>query len=252
MQFEKNYKFKLYPIGWGQAQPQDICKLLDNATTAFYKNLDINLLSEKKVNVLNSKFRIPQKDNPEIIFGENNIIYLNVSDRLWSKYSYQFAHELCHHVIDNKFPPDNDKFGWFEESLCELASIYCLDEMSTMWKTNAPYPNWKDYSDSLRQYVQSILDKPENAISTDFISWLSENLGSLSEDRYKRDENRIVAIRLLPLFKANPRLWSAIQYLKSIPVTAEMTFEKFIDCWIQLCPENLKGLLLELKTSLIG
>jgi len=178
------------------------------------------------------------------------LIYLSSYDRLWSKYSYQFAHELCHHVIDSDFYTTNDKFGWFEETLCELASIFCLDKMSQTWLTNPPYPNWKDYSTALTDCVREIIEKPENKISKSFKNWLSENLDALFKDRYKREENRIIALQLFPLFKNRPEFWTTIQYLKFIKVIDEMTFDNFIDAWTELVPENLKELLTEIKITL--
>lgn len=251
LQFDINKSFYLQTDGWGQAQIQDITKLLDSVILEFYANLDTGQTTEKQVYVINNKNKVPPTDYPEIIkLDKFNLIYLSSYDRLWSKYSYQFAHELCHHVIDSDFYTTNDKFGWFEETLCELASIFCLDKMSQTWLTNPPYPNWKDYSTALTDCVREIIEKPENKISKSFKNWLSENLDALFKDRYKREENRIIALQLFPLFKNRPEFWTTIQYLKFIKVIDEMTFDNFIDAWTELVPENLKELLTEIKITL--
>lgn len=251
IQFEINKEFHLHTDGWGQGQLQDISKLLDSVISNFYTCLDIGQITEKTVYVINSKNKTPPTDYPEIIkLDKFNLIYLNTSDRLWSQYSYQFAHELCHHVVDSDFYIKNDKFGWFEEALCELASIFCIDKMSQTWQTNPPYPHWKNYSSSLTEYVTDIIRKPENKISKTFKSWLTENLELLFKDRYKRTENRIVALQLFPLFKQKPKVWTTIQYLKFIKVTDDMTFDNFLEAWTELVPDNLKELLNEIKTTL--
>lgn len=251
LQFNIHKNFYLQTDGWGQAQLQDITKLLDSVIIDFYANLDLGQITGKQVYVINSKNKVPPTDYPEIIkLDKFNLIYLSTSDFYWSQYSYQFAHELCHHVIDSDFNTTNDKFGWFEEALCELASIFCIDKMSQTWQTNPPYSNWKDYSTSLAEYITDIIRKPENKINKPFKIWLTENLDELFKDRYKRTENRIVALQLFPLFKNRPELWKTIQYLKFIKVTDEMTFDDFMNTWKEIVPKKLKGLLTEIKTTL--
>lgn len=251
LQFDIHKSFFLHTEGWRQAQPQDITKLLDNVVTTFYANLDLGQITEKPVYIINSKNKIPPTDSPEIIkLDKFNLIYLNTSDRLWSQYSYQFAHELCHHVVDSDFYTTNDKFGGFEEALCELASIFCINKMSQTWRINPPYPNWMDYSKSLADYIAEIIEKSENKISKPFKNWLTENLDELYKNRYKRTENRIVALQLFQLFKHRPELWKTIQYLKFIKVTNEMTFDNFINAWTELVPDKLKPLITEIRTTL--
>ena len=56
------------------------------------------------------------------------VIQLDTHDRYWAQYVYQFAHELTH--VAAKFKPWNHPNKWFEEALCEMASIYSLRVMS--------------------------------------------------------------------------------------------------------------------------
>lgn len=46
LQFDINKNFYLQTNGWGQAQLQDITKLLDSIILEFYENLDIEQISE--------------------------------------------------------------------------------------------------------------------------------------------------------------------------------------------------------------
>lgn len=251
LQFDINKNFNLHTEGWGQVQFQDITKLLDNVINEFYVNLDKTRIIEKPVYVLNSKNKDIPTSYPEIIKRDNcNLIYLDTSDRFWSQYAYQFAHELCHHVVDSDFYITNDNFGWFEEALCELASIFCINKMSQSWRINPPYPSWKDYATSLNEYCVDILKKQENEISKPFKTWFTENIDEFSKNRYRRIENRIVAIQLFPLFKNKPETWKTVQYLKFIKVTNEMTFDDFIYSWMKLVPNNLKKILIKIKTIL--
>jgi hypothetical protein len=252
LQFDKNKNFYLQTDGWGEAEIQDITKLLESVIHELYTNLDTGKITEKPVIVISSAKKVPPTEHPEIIQLDNlNLIYLSSNDRFWSKYSFQFAHELCHHVIDSDFYTTNDKFGWFEETLCELASIFCIDSMSQSWLINPPYQNWMEYSKALDGYVREIIEKPENKITKSFKHWLNENFETLYNDRYKRVENRIIALQLFPLFKSRPQFWKTIQYLKFIKVTDEMTFDNFIDEWAEIVPESLKQLITEIKKILL-
>lgn len=122
--------------------------------------------------------------------------------------------------------------------------------MSQTWRIKPPYPNLMSYSKSLVDYVEDIIEKPENKISKPFKNWLTENLGELYKNRYKRTENRIAALQLFQLFKYRPELWTTIQYLKFIKVTNEMTFDNFIDVWTESAPDKLKPLISEIRTTL--
>lgn len=62
----------------------------------------------------------------------------------WSQYAFQFAHEFCH-VLCN-YREDGRGNKWFEEALCEVASLFALGRMAETWKTAPPYPNWKSYA----------------------------------------------------------------------------------------------------------
>ncbi len=240
MIFKTHKNFKLDVNAWGSAKRQDVIMLLDSVITEFYSNLEINLISTKPVQVLNSLTRVPPINNPRIEKNGTIVkIYLNTKDLSWCQYSYQFSHELCHYVIDLDFPPKNDKFGWFEESLCELASLYTLKKMSNTWQSNAPYPNWRGYHSDLDAYASDIISTPENKITKTLNEWLTINLPDLFKCRYDREKNLIVAINLLPLFNANPDLWISIQYLKYINVTGDMTLKQYLSKWEELIPQKL-------------
>ena len=238
--FLKHENFHLNTSNWGSANAINITNLLDSVITEFYSNLDSGKINSLPVIVLNSLSRIPQIDYPMIIKEKYfTLIYLSTRDRFWAQYSYQFSHELCHLVIDTDFPPENSSFQWLEETLCELASLYTLNRMSITWQTNPPYPNWADYSYSLRDYVDNTISMPENNITELFYVWLANNLPDLYQDGYKRTENRIIAIHLLPIFTMLPELWRIIHYIKDIVITDNMTLEQYLYEWKRLIPPDL-------------
>ena len=253
IQFKSYRNFYLHTDGWGVAQLNDIVVLLENVIKHFYSNLYRRRILSKQVFIKNSSNTIPPTNYPQIIKGRYyNTIYLSVKDRLWSKFSYQFSHELCHHIIDSNFYITNGKYGWFEETLCELASIYSIDSMSQTWQTEPHYPNWKDYSSSLKDYVNEIMGRTEYVISTPFNEWLEENLNELYKDRYKRTENAIIALRLLPLFKNDTKLWETIQFLKFVNVTESMDFKSFLENWKKSVPNKLRKKIILIESTLLN
>ena len=86
---------------------------------------------------------------PITLFHRNDrgeiVVRLDTEKTYWSQYAYQFAHEFCHVLCG--FKPGYEGNKWFEETLCETASLYVMRGMSRTWKTSPPYANWKDYRD---------------------------------------------------------------------------------------------------------
>ena len=238
--FPKHKNFCLDVSNWGLAKVQDITNLLDFVIIDFYSSLDSSKITILPVSVFNSLSKNPPTNCPEIIIGKDKaLIYLTAMDNDYCKYSYEFSHELCHYIICKDYPPKNDKFGWLEESLCELASFYTLNKMSITWQTNPPYPNWRDFSINLKNYVNDIILMPENDITKPFIMWLKDNFPSLYKCRYDREKNRIIAIHLLPIFTRAPELWKIIQYMKIIDIIDTMTLEQYLFEWKKLIPSIL-------------
>ena len=64
-------------------------------------------------------------------------IFLSATDTYWSQYVYQFSHELCH-ILTHFDSYKKHKHKWFEESLCELASLHVLRSLAKVWKEDPP------------------------------------------------------------------------------------------------------------------
>lgn len=59
--------------------------------------------------------------------GEEHIIFLNAKENYRCQWVYQFAHEYCHHLIDGTLTGEWSNLLWFEETICELSSLYNLN-----------------------------------------------------------------------------------------------------------------------------
>lgn len=240
IQFFKYKNFFLGSDNWDEAIPENLIKVLESAIDEFYSNLDQQRINDKEVQVHHSSTRNPPIDHPRTEdLGKFIVIYLASQNTLWSKYSYQFAHELCHYIADTNFYKKIDRFGWLEESICELASLFTLKKMSDAWATDPPYSNWKEYSTHLNSYSENYLNSEERKINIPFNEWRNQNLETLYNNRYDREKNNIIAMKLYPLFIETPELWKTIQYLKEIDVTEKMDLANFLEEWKLKLPEDL-------------
>ncbi|MDA0840371.1 MAG: hypothetical protein O3B01_20430 [Planctomycetota bacterium] len=170
--------------------------------------------------------------------GPNNEynVLLNTQGTFWSQYSYQFAHEFCHIMCNYDEPKNNH---WFEETICELASMFALRKMSETWKTTPPYANWKSYAPSLFEYAANLIKEGQLPEGKTFIQWFEENRSELANsDGGLRAKNKIVAAQLLTLFEAMPAEWQAVQYLNGWKSEGNQPFDEFLKSWRQNSPEE--------------
>ena len=66
------------------------------------------------------------------------LIRLSARDCYWCQYVYQFAHELGH-VMTNFDRHRRRRHGWFDESMCELAALFVLRRLATVWLRGATH-----------------------------------------------------------------------------------------------------------------
>ncbi|MFT5127007.1 MAG: hypothetical protein ACI8W8_000606 [Rhodothermales bacterium] len=171
-------------------------------------------------------------------------VKLDTGGTFWAQYSYQFAHEFCH-ILCN-YRPENHPNKWFEEAICELASLYTLRAMGETWKTNAPYNNWRSFAPKLRSYAQERIDATE---TPDELSvWYRKQAKALRNNAGIREKNNVVAVNLLPLVEANPEHWRAVAYLNAARAYSEQSFEAYLRNWHTLTPAAHKPFIAEIAT----
>ena len=221
---------------WGEARINDLQKVLMSAKGILDSVIGYN--PDYKIWVYQNLERgVPFTLYERGPNGEYKI-ELNTTDNKWSQCAYQFSHEYCH--VRTNYNIGLKSCKWFEESICELASIYTLIKMSDEWSENPLYESWKDYSTSLFHYAEGIINSPENQLQTgeNFIDWFESTLPRLYENSCLRDCNAIIAIKLLPLFQETPELWTSMKYWNTWKIDINddiyISFEK----WINILPEN--------------
>jgi beta-glucosidase len=164
------------------------------------------------------------------------LVRLNTGDRYWAQHAYQFAHEFAH-ILAN-FDEREVSNKWFEESICEMSSIFALRRMSETWKTQPPYPNWQDFAPALQRYADDRVQAGQLPPGKSLAQWYRENEPLLRKDPRLRDKNTIVAVALLPLFEKQPEGWEAITWLNDGASRGERTFARFLADWHARVPEK--------------
>ena len=224
---------------WGEGRPSDIEMLLRNAASHLLRYIRKPI--EGTIIVLptateNDSPITPYRSSKE----EHQIILLQARGRLWSKFSYQFAHELCHVLSRHKRLKLNPN-GWFHEALCELASVFVLLRMAESWEVSPPFENWKDYAPHLGDYANELLVRPECQVpqGSSLAQWLSDQEDSLRQDRYQRDKNAIVAYELLALFQNEPTGWNTVSHLPK----SSAKFNDYLGYWYDQVGEEDKPFL---------
>ena len=186
---------------WGAGRHTDIKAVLESAAGEITKHLREGANAAIEVRHWSQGPMIVRRRGARA----NHIVLLSAKDRYWAKYSYQFAHEFCHLVAnyEQRFEKPNQ---WFEESLCEAASLFTLRRMGVTWRESPPYKNWRSFAKHLTAYAESEAKKVEPQVPDDeaWEVWLRTHEANGRKYPYDRIGNRIVALRMLPLFDEQP------------------------------------------------
>ncbi len=163
-------------------------------------------------------------------------VRLATGNTYWSQYAFQFTHEFCHILCNYRDGGRGHK--WFEESLCETASLFALRRMAETWKTDPPYPNWKSYAGALGNYAGQRLDQCRLPADTTLARWYQTNAEQLRSRLDLRENQRVVAGVLLPLFEQHPEHWAAVGYLNLEELPGSQSFPEYLAAWHRGCPKK--------------
>lgn len=218
--------------GWGEADVDDITKVLESAGRSL-----VALFPERKLPPIDvSRSRTDPislfKRGPE---GEIRV-KLNVEGRQWAQFSFQFGHEMGH-VLCGYADYANPNL-WFEETLCEAASLFVLGRMAESWKTRPPYANWKDYAAALRKYRDERMEKEKLPDGSSLADLFREKEPSLRKDPGQRALNLKMAASILPLFEEAPEHWEAVGNLNAVRGDSSRTFAQYLRDWLRSSPEK--------------
>ena len=245
---ENPLEIKVARANWGQVELADIQRLLTSVANEFQSYVDFNRERELKIRV------IPRSGPPRVLYdlgpeGEY-VVHLSARDKLWYQYAYQFAHELCHIYsnFDHKERNHKDEITtinqWFEESLCEAASIFTLQSLAESWEQSPPTRNWLGYAQVFASYADHLLAQAHRQLPSlqSIDHWYGEHQASLRENPYLRKKNELVATALLQMFEQDPQLWQAITYLNRDKTSAGKNFSGYLTDWHRTSPPRSKML----------
>ena len=226
-------KFRVEAKGF-DASEQDIRKLLESGARELWQHFP----GYKVEPIVVAR----SQNGPITIYNRNLrgeiIVKLDTRGTAWSQYSYQWAHELCHVLCG--FRPQGMQNKWFEETLCELASIYVMRRMAESWQDDPPYANWADYRLSLKSYADDVIESREKVSREDLPAFYQKHKARLAEKDTDRELAGTVAVTLLPWFEEQPARWEAIRWLNADPEPDSRSFEEFLREWRRAVPERQK------------
>jgi hypothetical protein len=229
---------------FGSASPADIEAVLHSAASELLRYCPHTQLAGIDVYYRPDHPEIDSKRTPR---GRIAMV-LSARDTRWAQYSFQFAHEFCHALANyanssqQTIPDRSNTNLWFEESLCETASLFCLRAMSRTWQVSPPYPAFRAYAPWLSDYAQQRLALPEHRLpaGTSFAYWFHRHEPALRKDAGHRDWNTIIAAQLLPIFETEPAGWEAVTFLNRGSSNGQESLSEHFTRWRANCPNRLR------------
>lgn len=177
------------------------------------------------------------EDYPMYSGDHINIFLHPAGPSYWAQITYQLSHELCHFYLYEGIKIQNYK--WFEETLCELSSLFFLKQMSKYWNASISLQK-KSYHSAFESYFNSAILDVEKVSLTEAgkNSALASYLASNDVDRLK---NRYFAMKLLPIFEKSSVLWKSVPDIATI--TKASDFRHFLLEWERIAnPEAKKSI----------
>lgn len=237
---------------WGRAHPSDIEAVLRSAAA----ELSVHVADRKPLAIV----VVPASTHPQVLYEKTPageyVVQLSARDRRWAQYAYQFAHEFCHVLanFDQRVSAAGvplTRHQWFEETLCDVASIFTLQRMAETWQSAPPFPHWKSYAPWLRDYADQLLAAKcrQGASALGLAAWYAANGEALAGDPYMRERNEFCATALLSRFKSDPAQWNALRYLNLGRSAAADTFRDYLVDWQRSSPEKHHRFVGELATT---
>lgn len=235
------------PGNWGTAQVRDIQQVLESVADELRGQVAYPREATLNIRV------VPRNGAPRVLYqrGPNGeyMVHLTARNERWFQYAYQFSHELCHIFsnFDHKEMKDNEAVTdhqWFEETLCEMASLSTLKHLTRTWADTPPAGKWAAYAPTFAKYADHLLAEEHRRLPAgqSLSQWYRENGIALRKSPYQREKNELAASALLPLFEEGPGNWRAIIYLNPDKVGPLKGFNDYLTAWYAACPSEQKEL----------
>lgn len=237
--------------GWGAADKADIEAALRSVAT---------LLLPPSARALGGAVAVSHGERSPVVLyergpgGEYQVL-LHARDANWHLYVYEFAHEFCHIAsnFDRHAGDAPRRNQWFEEALCETASLYALRTLAERWQAAPPTPRLAGAGRQLRWFYELLTaEEHRRPGATGFATWLAEQQEELRRDPYRRAQNELVATRLLPLFASEPAPWDALRTLNLDPADRDCSLPEYLDHWYRNAAAGHKGVVAAVRAALLA
>lgn len=216
--------------GWGDARISDLRAVLNSAASILWSYFPDRKIEPIYVNRTHT--------GPMVHFERNYlkeiVMDLDSEGMLWCQYSYQFGHEFCH--ILSGFDKDSTANLWFEEVLCETASLFTLRHMADQWRVTPPFRNWKPYASALEDYADKVIKEREKIPPGQLPAFYRKHATDLRANPTRRELNGAMSLVFLEMFEQSPSSWEAVTWLNSRPSARDETFPFYLNKWLQAAP----------------
>lgn len=234
---KQGVNIKVVGDGWGNVSRERIESLL-------YAVAD-ELLSDGTRRITAPIVVERTRGNPMALYdrgpqGEYRVL-LHAQGEAWPLYAYEFAHELAHilsNFDENAQHVDIRANQWFEEALCETASLYVLRSLSNRWQTDPAMLEWRAHAPAMAGFAERLLKEDHRQMPSGrhISEWLTENEARLRQNPYIRQKNEALASILLPLFERNGDAWKSLRFLNLDPADTENELRAYLRNWYANCP----------------
>ncbi len=233
-------KFRVAADGWGAATVTEVEAVLASAASVLWK-----FFPQRKVEPF---VVLRGRDGPIVHYQRNVmgeiVMKLDTSGHLWCQYVYQFSHEFCHILCGFRDTPMR-RNNWFEETLCEVASLFVLRRMTSLWTAQPPFPNWKEYAPEFRRYAQGVMDTRTQIGEGHLGDFYRKHRKTLESTPRDRALNGALALPLLALVEGAPEAWEAVTWLNHGPPPEGGTFAQYLENWRTAVPARHRPLVEE-------
>lgn len=225
---------------WGDARTEDIEAVLYSTAAVLLEHFPGRRLNPIVISY--------SPEQPMTLFergpGNSHQVQLSATGEQWPRYAYEFAHELSHILMNYDHHAGARSASvnqWFEEAVCEAASLYALKRLTAVWESRPPQAKWAAYAPEFERYGERFLRESHRRVSgnVSLAQWFSRNEDALRSTPYRRSYNEVVATLLLPIFEDDPAFWDAIGYINLEP--RRDTFRGYLETWRDNAPDDYKG-----------
>jgi hypothetical protein len=229
-------RFRTATDGWGSAGSGEVEAVLQSAASALWKYFPRLKLEPFVV--------LRGREGPIVHYQRNVmgeiVMKLDTQDYLWCQYVYQFSHEFCHILCGFREDAGN-RNRWFEETLCEVASLFVLRRLTDRWKERPPYGNWRTYAPEFRKYAQEIMDSRSQVGEGHLGDFYLKNRKTLEATPRDRALNGAMALPLLTILEGAPESWEAVASLNAQPAGGDGSLVAYLTNWRDAAPARHRG-----------